>query len=466
MKLRELIAGADCAVRRGAPDTEIAGIAYDSRRVTPGGLFVCLPGAELDGHQYIEGAVSAGAAAVLTLPGHRVPEGAVHLESGDTRRALAQISCTFFRNPSYELNVVGITGTKGKTTTAYMLRKLLEGGGRRVGLIGTVGAIISDRHEKTENTTPESYELQRLLREMADAGLDTAVVEVSSQGLKTHRVEGTRFTLGIFTNLARDHIGEREHADMAEYAACKARLFRMCDHALVNADADGWEDVLAGHNCTVSFYGIEARTFDLWGEGLRCVMRSGVPGVEFTLRTPAEAHPVTVGLPGRYSVYNALAAWGAAAYLGMAYRDMAGGLEDIRVPGRCQIALQGYEPKRLIVLFGCGGGRDRARRLAMGEMAGRYADLSILTEDNPRDEEPQAIIQDILRGMRRAGGRYEIIPHRREAILHMLELARFGDICAIIGKGHETYQEIMGERHYFSEQEIVTEWARRQPAAK
>ncbi len=464
MKLSQLTAPIACRILRGEPEIEIADLAYDSRRVTPGALFCCLPGTAVDGHDYIAAAVEKGAVAVLVSREVPLLPGVTYIYTEDTRQALALMSCEYFGHPSCELDVIGITGTKGKTTTSYMIKKLLERGGHKVGLIGTIQTIIGDTAEKAKNTTPESYELQKLFRRMADAGCDKAVVEVSSQGLKMHRATGTRFPLGIYTNLCHDHIGPDEHADMAEYIACKSLFFRMCNTALVNTDDAGWRDVLAGHSCKIIPYGMGENT-DITGAALQNTVRDSRLCVDFTLTAEGKTYPMSVGFPGAFSVYNALAAAGAASFFGMRYEDMETALIDVRVPGRTQPAatglpftvlidyahneismenllssLKAYHPNRLLCLFGCGGNRDPARRYDMGEKAGRYADLTILTEDNPRYEDPLDIIDDISIGLRRAEGAFEVVPDRKNAIFYMLDMAQPGDICVLIGKGPENYQ--------------------------
>ena len=485
MTLERLTGKIKYRILQGAIDIEISGLAYDSRRVTPGAVFVCMTGAVVDGHDYIEKAVENGAAAIVV--GREVPmiSGVTYILTDNTRHALAMLSCEFFQNPSHELKVIGITGTKGKTTISYMVKKLLEAMGHKVGVIGTIQTIIGDRVEKAKNTTPESYELQRMLREMADSGCNFAVMEVSSIGLKMSRVDGTRFPLGIYTNFSRDHIGGDEHASMEEYLECKSMFFRMCETALVNADCPMWEEVLNGHTCDIILCG-ESDTAAIRAGGLENVRRQERLCVDFTLSAKNQRSRIKVGLPGRYSVSNALAAIGAALFFGADSKVLVDALVDISVPGRTQLAATGlpftvlidyahneismesllkslreYNPSRLICLFGCGGNRDKARRLAMGEKAAKYADLAVLTEDNPRFEAPEDIIEDILTGMNQKG-RYEIIPDRRAAIIHMLEIAEPGDICAVIGKGHEDYQDIKGVKYPFVEKDIIAQWAEQQ----
>ena len=485
MTLERLIRKIKYKTLLGATDIEVTGIAYDSRKVSPGYVFVCMTGAVTDGHDYIEKAVENGAAAIVVSREVSMISGVTCVLTEDTRRALAMMSCEFFGNPSHEIKVIGITGTKGKTTITYMIKKLLEAIGHKVGVIGTIQTVIGDRIEKAKNTTPESYELQRMLREMADCGCDFAVLEVSSIGLKMSRVDGTRFPLGIYTNFSRDHIGGDEHASMEEYIACKSMFFRMCETALVNSDCPMWEEVLKDHTCDIIFYG-ENESADIRAGELENVRRRERLCVDFTLLAREQSTRINVGLPGRYSVSNALASIGAAMFFGAGCQKLADTLVGISVPGRTQLAAEGlpftvlidyahneismesllkslreYNPARLICLFGCGGNRDKARRLAMGEKAAQYADLAILTEDNPRFEAPEDIIEDILAGVDNKG-KYEIIPDRRDAIIHMLEIARPGDICAVIGKGHEDYQDIKGAKYPFVEKDIIAEWARLQ----
>ena len=481
MKLDRLLKRIEHKAFQGALDLDITDIAYDSRSAIPGALFVCLTGAVVDGHDYIDAAIDKGATAILVSREVPMVDGVTYIFTSDTRLALAELSCEFFGNPSQEINVIGITGTKGKTTVSYMIKRLFEHSGHKVGLIGTIQTIIGDKHEKAKNTTPESYELQKLLRQMVDAGCDFAVLEVSSQGLKMHRVTGTRFPLGIYTNLSRDHIGENEHADMAEYTACKSLFFRMCDTALVNADCPHWREVLQGATCKTVFFGT-GDDADIRAANVADTRLGERLCVAFTLSSGAFSGTISAGMPGRHTVYNALASLGAAAFFGVSYADLQTALVDVTVPGRSQLAatglpftvlidyahneismesllvtLRAYNPNRLLCLFGCGGNRDKSRRYAMGEMAGRYADLAILAEDNPRDEDPRDIIDDIIFGMD-GRGKYEIVVDRQEAIFHMLDIAQPGDICAIIGKGHEDYQEIRGKKYPFVEADVVARW--------
>lgn len=466
-------------------ETEIADIVYDSRKVRQGCAFICMRGSAVDGHRFAADAAGAGAAVVVAEEPVEAPGAQVVLVP-DTRKALALMSAAFFGNPAEgDIRVVGITGTKGKTTTAYMVREILECAGHKTGVMGTIGVLIGDEVIKTENTTPASYEVQKFLRQMADAGCEFCVMEVSSIGLRDLRVYGFPFEVGVYTNLSEDHIGGVEHKDMQEYLECKSLLFRMCKTGVLNADDRSVDGILKGHTCGVRTYGFaddgEVRDFDYLGADCRHLSRPGFLGIAFEV-SGRLGFTAEVGIPGRFNAYNALAAIGCCHVLGVPAEAMRQGLRQVRVKGRVEpvpvpgkftllldyahnalslesllTTLREYHPNRLICLFGAGGNRPKVRRYEMGEVSGRLADLSVITADNSRYENVLDIIEDIKTGMKKTSGEYLEIPDRREAIRWCLQNAREGDIVVLAGKGHEDYQEIEGKKYPFDERVVIQE---------
>lgn len=482
MKLATLLEGLDYTLIRGTEDTEVSGVVYDNRRVTPGSLFICIRGMKHDGHAYAEDAARAGAAVLVTEQEVELPEEVqpVIVRVKDSRYAMAYISAAWFGHPAEKLTVIGITGTKGKTTTTYLVKSILENAGHKVGLIGTVEVIIGDTHIHAQNTTPESYLVQSYFADMVKAGCDTVVMEVSSQGLKLHRTQGFVFDYGIFMNLEPDHIGEGEHADFEEYLACKGLLFRQCRVGIVNGDDAHCGAVTAGHTCTLEKFGFGEQN-DLRATELTLVKKPGELGVAFHAKGLLDM-TVEVATPGRFSVYNALTAMAICRHFGVSEEHIRRALLTAKVKGRIEMvkvseqftllidyahnamslesllnSLREYQPNRLICLFGCGGNRSRLRRYEMGEVSGRLADLTIITSDNPRYEEPQAIIEDIKSGMAKTAGRYVEICDRKQAIAYAIAHGEPGDIIVLAGKGHEDYQEICGVKYPMDERELIAD---------
>lgn len=461
-------------------DVEITDVVYDSRKAVPGCLFVCLRGSAADGHAYAPKAAQARAAAILAEEPVEAGEVPVFLVP-DTKAALALTSAVFFGSPAeHALTVIGITGTKGKTTTAHMIRAMLEAAGRKCGVIGTIGVQIGETVYKTDNTTPASYEVHKYLRQMADEGCEYCVMEASSIGLKEKRVYGIPFAVGVFTNFSEDHIGGVEHRDMQEYLESKALLFGMCRWGVMNADDPALEGMLRGHTCEVFTYGFGAGC-DLRGENVRHLNVPGLLGVEMEVRG-AQNFTAQVDIPGRFNAYNAMAAIGCCHLLGVPPEAMLRGLRTVKVKGRVEpvpvsgsytllldyahngvgmenvlSTLREYQPHRLICLFGAGGNRPKVRRAEMGRAAGRWADLSILTADNSRFENVEDILDDIEAAIRPTGAAYLRIPDRREAIRWCLQNAEDGDVIVLAGKGHEDYQEIEGVKHPFDERVVIRE---------
>ena len=455
-------------------------VAYDSRNVEPGSLFVCIRGTMRDGNTFAEEAVRRGAAALVSEKPVKLPDTVPCICVKDARRALAEISAAWFGYPSRKLVTIGVTGTKGKTTTACMIRAILEQAGCRTGILGTVGCMTGKREFPAENTTPESYLVQEYLAEMAEAGLRCAVMEVSSQALKQSRVEGILFDYGVFTNIEPDHIAPGEHENFEEYLECKKRLLRQCRVGIVNRDDRHFERIIEGRTCVLETFGFSEQA-ELRAEDLRLTAGDGRLGVAFRFRGLLDFQ-AELGLPGRFSVYNALAAAAVCRRLGVTKAAMRQALGSVKVRGRMEpvpvsdqftllidyahnamslesllTALREYQPARLICLFGCGGNRDRNRRFEMGEISGRLADLTVITSDNPRDEEPEAIIADIREGIRKTAGRYVEIPDRREAVAWTIGQGKPGDILVLAGKGHEDYQLIRGKKYPMDERILIRE---------
>ena len=486
MKLSQLIEGADCTLVQGSLDTEITDIVYDSRKAAPGVLFVCILGTQRDSHEFAADCAAKGAAALviqhdIDLSG--MPQVTV-LKVDSSRHAMALMSANLFGNPARSMTMIGVTGTKGKTTTAHMIKSVLEAAGRKVGMIGTNGVYYQGRHLDTANTTPESYELQKLFREFVDAGCDTALMEVSSQGLMMDRVAGIHYDVGVFTNLSPDHIGPGEHASFEEYRSWKGQLFRRCDVGVVNIDDPNTEALLEGHTCRLVTYGQSEKADYRAGE-YKLLRTHDFLGVEFPV-TGADEMQVRVNMPGEFSVYNALAALCVGKVLGLPDQAIHDGLARCVVKGRVELVpiskkftilldyahnevstesllstLRAYNPHRLVVVFGCGGNRSRLRRYGMGEICAKMADFSILTEDNNRFEKVEDILADIREGMLRGNpdAPFVEIPDRLDALHYAVDHAQPGDLIAVIGKGHETYRDRMGEKTPFLERELLEEYA-------
>lgn len=482
MNLSKLLEKLDYECVQGSVDREIAEVVNDSRKACPGCLFFCIVGMRDDGHSRAAEAVQHGAVALITSkPVEGVKDRDVTvIRVKDTRYAMAFIAAAWYGYPAEKLKVIGITGTKGKTTTTYLVKSILEHAGFKVGLVGTIEAIIGEEHIAAANTTPESLLLQQDFARMVEEGLDAVVMEVSSQALKLHRTQGFIFDYGIFTNLEPDHIGPGEHADFEEYMECKGLLFRQCKVGIVNGDDAHTEQVVNGHTCQLETYGMDENCM-LRAEGLELVHVPGRLGVDFHVAGLMD-FDAEVPMPGRFSVYNALCAIAICRHFGVeipAIRQalleahVKGRIEKVRVSDRFTVlidyahnamsleslltTLKAYRPKRLVCMFGCGGNRSRLRRYEMGEVSGRLADFTIITSDNPRDEEPQAIIDDIKVGMAKTEGSYVEICDRREAIAYAVSHGQEGDIIVLAGKGHEDYQEIKGKKYPMDERVIIKE---------
>lgn len=480
MKLKDLLEKIDFSLVQGDLNIEISDIFYDSRKCISDSVFICLKGYDADGHNFINSAVAKGARAVVISDDVRVDENITVVRVKDTREALAFMSAEFFGNPASQLKTVAITGTKGKTTVSCMIRTVLQKAGIKTGVIGTLGVIIDEKVIKTVNTTPESYEIQRFMRQMVDNGCRCAVMEASSLGLKWHRMDGFTFDYGVFTNFSMDHIGGNEHENMQEYLECKSLLFRKCRLGLINIDDENYRDILKNHTCEVETYGF-SHDADIIAFNEKLISQSGYVGIHFETAGKEELS-VNVDIPGKFSIYNALAAISVCRHFDVSESAITSGLNEVKVKGRIEsvpvpgnytllidyahnalsmenilTTLREYRPNRLITLFGAGGNRPKVRRYEMGEVSGKLSDLSVVTADNSRNEDVMDIISDIEVGLRKTRGKFIVIPDRREAIKYCLSIAKDNDIIVLAGKGHEDYQEINGQRIHFDEREIVAD---------
>ena len=464
----------------GEEERQITTLVYDSRKVEEGSIFVCISGAVFDGHKFIDEVIEKGAKVLIVERDVPKREGVTILKVKDTRYALALLSAAYFGYPAEEMKIIGITGTKGKTTTTYMVKSILESAGHLVGLIGTIEILYKDVQIHAEHTTPESYELQRYFRAMADAGCEYVVMEVSSQALMLHRTAGILFEIGIFTNLEPDHIAPNEHASFEDYLHCKSLLFRQCKLGIFNRDDEHFEEILKGHTCQVETFGF-SKEADLRAENVQMITGPGYLGVTYQVRGAME-FSVEVDIPGRFSVYNSLTAIAVCRHFNVPVEKIQKAVKAAKVKGRIEMvkvsdeftlmidyahnamsleslltSLREYNPKRLVCLFGCGGDRAKARRFEMGEVSGKLADFTILTSDNPRTEEPEAILADIETGIQKTDGKYISIIDRKEAIRYAIENGQPGDVIVLAGKGHEDYQEIHGVKYPMDERVLIQE---------
>ena len=442
MVLAALLEKLEYELVSGSADMQIENVVYDSRKVTEGSLFICIEGGTADGHTFIPDVIKKGAKALIVTKdvSDLLPEGTdvTVIRVKDSRYALAFVSAAYFGHPAEKLKVIGITGTKGKTTTTYLVKSILEHAGHKVGLVGTIEAVIGQEHIPANNTTPESYVLQEYFAKMVEAGCDTVVMEVSSQGLMLHRTQGFVFDYGIFTNIEPDHIGPLEHKDFSENADYRA-------------------------------------------QDLKLISGAGFLGIDFKARGKVNLD-IELHAPGRFSVYNALCAIAICNHFGVTADEVKEALLQAHVKGRIEIVkvsddftlmidyahnamalesllttLREYKPKRLVCLFGCGGNRSKLRRYEMGEVSGKLADLTVITSDNPRNEEPQAIIDDIKVGISKTDGKYVEIIDRKEAIAYVIRHGQPGDVIVLAGKGHEDYQEIKGKKYPMDERDIIAD---------
>ena len=473
MKLTQLLERLDYTCLQGTMDREIGRVVADSRQAREDALFLCIKGAVSDGHNFAAQVAAQGTKVIVCQDPVEVPGDVTVIQVEDSRYAMAVIAAAWYGYPGDQLKVIGITGTKGKTTTTYMVKSILENAGYKVGLIGTIETIIGDHVIPSANTTPESLLVQKYFREMLDAGCDCAVMEVSSQGLMLHRTAGFTFEIGIFTNIEPDHIGPNEHSSFEQYMECKKLLLKQCRIGIVNRDDEHYEKIIEGHTCALET--------DLRAASPRLVTGKGVLGISYQVEGLMN-FPVEIDLPGRFSIYNSLTAIAICRHFKVSQEDIVRALKVAKVKGRIEMVkvsdeftlmidyahnamslesllttLREYHPHRLVCLFGCGGNRSRERRFEMGEVSGRLADLTIITSDNPRYEEPQAIIDDIRTGISKTSGKYVEIIDRKEAIAYAIHHGEPGDIIVLAGKGHEDYQEIRGKKYPMDERVLIQE---------
>lgn len=481
MQLKQLLKEIDYKLLSGSLDVEVSQIDYDSRQVVNHSLFVCIPGAKVDGHSFIEQVINKGAKVVVVEREVEYQEGVTYIQVKEERLALALLSCAFFEHPSRKMTVIGLTGTKGKTTTSYMVQSILEKAGEKVGIIGTIGSIVNGEIRQTKNTTPESFELQKLMYEMVECGTQYCVMEVSSQGLMLNRVAGIDFDYGVFTNLSPDHIGENEHRDFEHYMECKKMLFKMCKVGLFNKDDEHFEDMIKDATCQIKTYSIK-KDSDLKASHIQLSNGQGTLGVKFDTNGLINATFET-DIPGHFSVYNSLVAIMICALNKIQVSYIQEALKQVRVRGRVEIVpvhqeytvmidyahnalsfesliktIQAYNPHRIICVYGAGGHRDHKRRYEAGEIVAKYNAFSILTADNPRGESIKDICDMIITGIDKYNGEYVVIEDRKEAIHYALQHAEPKDVILCLGKGHETYQIIDKEPLPFSEREIIEQY--------
>lgn len=487
MQIRDLLDKIDYTLLAGNLDAEITSLVYDSRKAKPGALFVCIAGTVRDAHDFIPEIMGKGAVAfVVEREDVELVEGFTYIKVEDTRKALAELAAAYFGYPAEKLKTIGITGTKGKTTTTYLVKSILESAGIKTGLIGTIESIIGDKHIPSVNTTPESYRVQELFRNMVDAGLEAVVMEVSSQALMMQRVAGITFDIGVFTNLEPDHIGGNEHKDFADYMHCKSLLFQQCKLGIFNGDCEHLEEILKGHTCEVETFGY-GKDNDICAQQVELLKEHGALGVKYHVSGLVD-FDVAVNVPGSFSVYNSLTAIAICHHFGVKEEVIQKALRQVSVKGRIEVVpvtkrytlmidyahnamalesllstLRAYEPGRLVCMFGCGGNRAKSRRYEMGEVSSRLADLTVVTSDNPRDEDPMDIIADILVGIKKENGAYVTVPDRKEAIRYCMEHAEDGDIIVLAGKGHEDYQEIKGIKQPMDERELIADIIKEDP---
>lgn len=479
MRLEQILTEVEYKILQGTLDKDVADIAYDSRKTVKGGMFVAIQGTVVDGHNFIKSAVEAGAEVIVVEKETDVENKDITVllvENG--RKALSLMSAAYFDYPAKKMITVGITGTKGKSTTEHMVRDIIEKSGKTCGIIGTVGAFMNGRSVPTEHTTPESYELQKLFAMMVEEGCQYMVMEVSSQGIKMDRVAGIEFDYGVFTNISPDHIGPGEHENFEEYLSSKAELFRRCKTGIINRDDEHYDDMVKHASCRIVTFGTSEEA-DMRACDIRHVSKGGELSMEFHAEGALEGE-IVVGLPGRFNIYNALCAACTGVALGMPREVIFHALEHVKVQGRVEVmpvsedfsvlidfahngvssesvlsTLREYNPHRIVSIFGCGGNRSKVRRYEMGEVIGRMSELAIITSDNPRRENVMDIIEDIKVGMAKSDGTYVVIPDREEAVAYALEHAEKGDMIILLGKGHEEYQEINGIKYHYSDREAV-----------
>jgi UDP-N-acetylmuramoyl-L-alanyl-D-glutamate--2,6-diaminopimelate ligase len=475
MELTKILEGVEILSVFGKTDLNIDLVEYDSRKIKPGTMFVCVKGYQTDGHKFIEQAIGQGAECILIQDEVETKEGITYIRVRDTRRDLAKIATNLYDNPAQKLRLVGVTGTKGKTTTTYMIKSILEEVENQIGLIGTIQNSVGNKIMPATRTTPESSDLQKFFFDMLELGSKYGVMEVSSHAIELHRIKNVEFEVGIFTNLGRDHLDF--HNSVENYLSAKIKLFEQCQNTLINIDNDYGQEVLERAQGKKYTFGINNRA-DIMAKNIKRHREQ----VEFTVETPWGTGEFTVNIPGLFSVYNSLAAIGSGLLLGIPMEKIKDGLSKAKVPGRAEVidigrdfsimidyahtpdslqnilsTVKEFTKGRVISVFGCGGDRDKTKRPLMGKVSGEVADYSIITSDNPRSEEPTEIIKDIEVGIKDTKGDYEIVVERKAAILQAMKIAKKEDVIVVSGKGHETYQIFKDKTIDFDEKVIIKE---------
>lgn len=468
-------------ILQGSADIDISELVYDSRKVVKDCIFVCLKGLYFNSHDVIEDIVKAGAKAVVIDEDAVYPKDITVIKVASSRKALAVLSAAYFGYPARQMKIIGITGTKGKTSTAYMTKTILEKAGYTVGMIGTNGIFIQEERVPSVNTTPESFELHKFFQMMLERGCTHIVMEVSSQGVKLDRTYGIDFDYGIFTNISPDHIGPGEHESFEEYLFYKMLFFKQVKKAILNLDDTHTEYMIENAHITdyIGFGKDIGYTYSF--QDIQYQADSDFVGIRYAMQNQGCEIPIQVGIPGYFNIYNSLSAIIVGRELLISDQILSVALSDMHIDGRMEIAYRGdftiivdyahnavsmesllktlreYQPKKLVVLFGCGGNRAKDRRYQMGAIAAKMADFSIITADNSRFEKVEDIMGDIISVIQPTGADFIEIPDRKEAIFHAVKNAKTGDMIAIIGKGHEDYQEIEGVRYHFKDREVVEE---------
>ena len=484
MELKSIIARIEWLKAKGNLDLDITGIESDSRKITENGMFVAIVGFQTDGHKFIKQAIENGAKVVMIQEGTKIKKEDITddvtvIMAPDTRIATAKMACNFYKNPSTKFKLIGVTGTKGKTTTTFMIKAILEAKGEKVGLVGTVANYIGSKNlGESSRTTPDSLELQKLFSQMVSEKVDSVIMEVSSQALKLHRVDGCDFDIGVFTNFSEDHISAHEHPDMEDYFNSKLKLMEMSKKSFINADdfkVSKIKKLLPEKD--IKSYGIDNEA-DLIAKDITITNSS----VDFKVKIDGKNERIKTGIPGRFSVYNSLAAISVATKLGANAEQIKEALLNVRVPGRSELvdnkkgltimidyahspeslqnilsAVKSYTRGKVISVFGCGGDRDTTKRPIMGQISANIADFTIITSDNPRTEKPEEIVKQIEEGAKKTKGKYICLVDRTEAIKYAINMATKTDIIVLAGKGHETYQEINGVKNHYDEREIIKE---------
>ena len=488
IKLKRLLEDLPVQILQGSLDVEIHALAFKEHSLTEGALVCCIPGLISHEDTLLFRAVEKGAAALIieektrmVTENLKLPDSVTLIQVEDCSYAAACVSAAWFDHPARQLKTIGITGTKGKTTTTYMIRSILENAGIKTGLIGTIEVITGNRkYDSPEFTTPPPYTLQKYMREMVDEGCQAVVMEVSSVALMLHRTQGFIFDYGVFTNIAPDHIGPGSHRDFDHYLDCKAMLFQQCRVGIVNCDDAHINEVTAAHTCSLETYGFSENA-DLRAEKARPVGRQDYFGMSCRIKGLMD-FPLEIDMPGLFSIYNALAAVAVCIHFHVSSRNIVRALKTIKVKGRAELvpvsdhftvmidyahnvlslesllmSLRAYHPTRLVCLFGCGGDSFKEQRFAMGEVAGKLADFTIITSDNPRDDDPGSIMDDIRRSIEKTDGKFIEIQDRKGAIAYAIHHAMPGDLIVLAGKGHEDYQVIRGEKYPMDERVLIRE---------